>query len=582
MIEPRNISTLWGIVFARALARLGLTHAVVSPGSRSTPLAHALACEPGIVVTPVLDERSAGFFALGLAKVTRRPTLLVCTSGTAAANYLPAVVEAWHSRVPLLVATADRPPEWRDCGAGQTIRQQGLYGSHVLWEREASLPEAGEGALLAWLGLLAEAWSAAQEGPVHLNVPLSEPLAPASFQEDCEPALLSRLCELLLSCVRKMPRADPLPKIFSTASILDWAGQFERGLIIAGEAQPASHDAHAHAVLALAHALAWPVLADVLNPVRHRVANSASPVVSFYDSILRDAQAAAALRPQAIIQLGQLPTSKVLREWLGAEPLPTLLLSPGGRNLNPLHKLHVTLPYAITDFAHATSTRSMAGVGTCWQRNWRMAQDGAAARIATAFARQNEVAAPFFEGRAVRLLARHLPSDAVVFFANSMPVRDAETFWPTQNSRRRIFCNRGVNGIDGTLSTAIGVASAAAVPTVLLTGDLSLIHDSNAFLLAQEFHGSLTIVLINNNGGGIFNHLSVAQHNRHFERFWGMPQAVNISILASAYAIPCQRITSWPLFTSAISKLPQRGIRILEICSERLIDVKRRQKILTF
>ena len=591
MLEPRNISTLWGIVFARTLSRLGLAQAVVSPGSRSTPLAYALACEQGIEVTPVLDERTAAFFALGLSKVTRQPTLLVCTSGTATANYLPAVIEAWHARVPLLVATADRPPELRDCGAGQTIHQQGLFGSHVVWEREAPPPAATLAALAGWQGLVGEAWAATREGPAHLNIPLLEPLAPASFQEGFTSGAVRLLADLFASSAMvggvaclcgqtlKKPGDGEIPKRLSLVPVLDWAMCFRRGLIVAGEAQPVSHEIHAQAVLSLARALGWPVLADVLNPVRHRVPDGACSVVSFYDAILRDPQSAAALRPEAVIQLGQLPTSKVLREWLGAVPLPTLLLSPGGRNLNPLHKLHHTLPHAITDYAHAAITTEHT-IDASWQEAWWSAQEAAATRIDAAFSADNENAVPFFEGKAAWLLARHLPADAVLFLANSMPVRDAENFWPVQSTRRRIFCNRGANGIDGTLGTALGTATAAATPTVLLTGDLSLLHDSNAFLLSREFRGSLTIVLINNNGGGIFNHLPVAQENPYFERFWGTPQTVDIPMLAAAHAIPCLRITGWLQFIREIEQLPQQGIRILEILTDRAIDAEKRQKIL--
>ncbi|MDR2862320.1 MAG: 2-succinyl-5-enolpyruvyl-6-hydroxy-3-cyclohexene-1-carboxylic-acid synthase [Puniceicoccales bacterium] len=568
----RNINALWGAIFARTLARCGITRAIISPGSRSTPLAYALADEPQITATAVLDERTAAFFALGHSKATRRPTVLLCTSGTAAANYLPAVIEAWHAQVPLLVVTADRPPELHDCGAGQTINQHHLYGTHTVGEFEAPLPDAGKDALARWRDLLSEALARTQApipGPVHINVPLRDPLSPAVFQAGFSYTLDEEKISPSAPAPALRPEADP-------AAILAWAANYERGLIVAGEAQPADPAAYAAAVTALARVLCWPVLADALNPVRHRAGQSGAVVISAYETILRESAQAATLRPDAILQLGQLPTGKTLRGWLGAVPLPTLLLSPGGRNLNPLHCAHRTLAHAITDFAPADTATTGTPRNPLWAAAWQKAQDAAAARLDSAL----DAEAALFEGKAVWLLARYLPADAIVILANSMPVRDAEYFWPVQSTHRRIYCNRGVNGIDGTLGTALGVAEGAGAPAVLLTGDLSFLHDSNALLLNGDFSGSLTVVLVNNKGGGIFNNLPVVRENVHFERFWGTPQAVDFSLLAAAHGVPFERITKWAQLIAAIDKLPARGLRILEITTDRAADAARRNELL--
>ncbi len=562
-----NLSTLWGTIFAHTLRRLGATRAVVSPGSRCTPLLYALAADPGWQVTPVLDERTAAFYALGLAKAMHRPVVLVCTSGTAAANYLPAVVEAWHSGIPLLVVTADRPPELHDCGAGQTIDQHRLYGSHVVADFSSAPPDPAPETLAAWQDLLRTAWektTSPRPGPVHLNVPLRDPLAPSIRQDN----FLAPLLEKILA--REFP-PPTVPGKISSAPLLDWASRFSRGLIVAGVPHPEDSAAHAQAVLELSRRLGWPVLADALSPLRHH-APADAPVIWAYDALLRRPQFSSALRPDAVLQIGPLPTSKTLRAWLSEPVIPFCVLSPLGANLHPLGQPHQTLRGAPEQISFAAATEA----DSFWCRQWQEAESAVAPAISSALAAE----AALFEGKIIHHLHAHLPAQTTVILANSMPVRDAESFWPANNSQRRVFSSRGANGIDGTLGTALGIAQASNCPAVLLTGDLSFLHDSNALLLAKDFSGSLTVLLVNNEGGGIFQHLPVAQNNPHFERFWATPQHINFSHLAAAHGITHQKITDWPALAKLLATPPVPGIFLCEIPTHRASDAARRAELL--
>ncbi|MDR2981720.1 MAG: 2-succinyl-5-enolpyruvyl-6-hydroxy-3-cyclohexene-1-carboxylic-acid synthase, partial [Puniceicoccales bacterium] len=463
-------------------------------------------------------------------------------------------------------------PELRDCGAGQTIDQIHLYGTHVVWEAESALPDASLETLSNWRDLISRAVAHSlgqRRGPVHLNVPLRDPLPASVIQSDF---VVPKGFDLELFCQQApITRAKKTPHM-DGGEVLDWARRFSRGLIVAGAANPEDGD-YAAAVDLLAKYLGCPILADALNPLRH-ACSATEGVIWSYDAILRNKEYSQSLRPDAVIQLGQLPTSKVLRDWLKQANLPTLVFSPGGQNLNPLHRHHRTLANSITDFSWPQDEEKDGDYD--WRQQWLKVQD----RIGDRMESRLECEISSFEGKISWLLSRHLPDEAAVFVANSMPVRDAEYFWPATKTHRRIFSNRGANGIDGTLGTSMGVAEGVKRPTVLLTGDLSLLHDSNAFLLAKDFEGSLTILLVNNGGGGIFNHLPVARENPYFERFWATPQTVDFGKLAAAHQVEYSLIQSWDALVDAIKILPGRGLRLLEFRTDRAADVELRGKLL--
>ncbi|MET0262170.1 MAG: 2-succinyl-5-enolpyruvyl-6-hydroxy-3-cyclohexene-1-carboxylic-acid synthase, partial [Rariglobus sp.] len=439
-LDFRNTNTLWCSVLAETLVRCGVTQAVISPGSRSTPLTMALALHPGVEAIPVLDERSAAFFALGLAKQKGRPVLLVCTSGTAGANYYPAVIEGHESGVPLIVITADRPPEMRDCTSGQTIDQQKLFGGFVRFYHELAVPEPTVSMLRYLRQTVVHAVDRAQRGPVHLNAPFRDPLAP--LENESAKALQSHDWESFFT-----EFLAPKPEPFTGVSLPEKG----RGLIIAGPAQPVDADVWSAAVWRFAEERGWPVLADALNPLRSH-ASKAVTLVTTYDVILRSEATAKSLRPDLIVCVENWPTSKVLRAWIESLGVPVMILSAAERNRDALHSPARWIRCGIEDVLNAPAGEIAAEV-----RHYTAAWS-AAERAARRVIDASMADAAGFEGRVVWELAQALPDGTPIFIANSMPVRDAEYFWPANDRELRVFVNRGANGIDGTLSTALGVA----------------------------------------------------------------------------------------------------------------------------
>ncbi len=570
-IDFTNTNLVWTSILVETLFRLGLKTAVICPGSRSAPLAIAFANHPNIDAIPVLDERSAAFFALGVARQQHQPVALVCTSGTAGANFYPAVIEAYESRVPLLIFTADRPPELRDCNAGQAIDQQKLYGSFPNWHTELAIASV-EPVLLAYLRqTIIHAWDRTLfpvPGVVHLNVPLREPLAPSPEPYVQAQALIFNSTDFFSAVSAEFlplhPAAPPLP-------IADWQASTQ-GIIIAGSAQPRSPEFYCRAIAALSSFLGYPVLAEGLSPLRN-YADLIPNLISTYDLILRDAVWAEKLAPEIVLRIGEMPTSKQLRTWLTATQPLQWVIDPSGRNLDPLHGKTIHLHGSVEQVAAELDGQDLnaAQVSPYWHL-WQ------AAEVET---RQNRDRAlgkttHLFEGKAAWMLSRCLPADTPLFISSSMPVRDVDFFWVPGNSRIRPFFNRGANGIDGSLSTALGIAHHNQ-SSVMLTGDLALLHDTNGFLLRQHFEGHLTIVLINNNGGGIFEMLAIAKFDLPFEDFFALPQSIDFANLCKTYSVEYERITAWEQLADRLNPLPKSGIRVLELCTDRKADAQWRQ-----
>jgi 2-succinyl-5-enolpyruvyl-6-hydroxy-3-cyclohexene-1-carboxylate synthase len=565
LLDFRNVNSLWASVMVETLARLGVRQVVISPGSRSTPLTLQFAAHPRFEAIPVLDERSAAFFALGLARQGGRPVVLLCTSGTAGANYFPAVIEARESGVPLLIITADRPPEMRECRSGQTIDQQKLFGGYVNFYHEFAVP-AAELALLRYLrqtvahAVERTGWPVG--GPVHLNAPFRDPLPPL------KDALAEKLTgEIDGSFFAQVESADNSRTEGSAAVLLPLRSG--RGVIVAGQTRVGDAAAYARAVGRLARRLGWPVLADALSPLRN-FARLVPGLVTRYDLIARSSVRQGELAPAQALVLHDWPTSKALRQWLGATDLPITFVSERADNPDALHGATRVVRAAVSSLAIPARVRRTA---PAWTRRWMECERRLAARLTRGLAQ-----VPAFEGQLAAALPRVMTKGATVMFANSMPVRDAEYFWPANDRGYRVHCNRGANGIDGTLSTAVGLAHGGS-PTFLLTGDLALLHDTNGFLLAPELRGSLTVIVVNNDGGGIFGHLPIAQFEPPFERFFATPQRVDLAQLAASYGVPHAVVRDRSELERQVAAAALPGLRVLEWRADRRRDAATRKEL---
>ncbi len=576
----RNTNELWAFILTETLKRLGLTCAVICPGSRSTPLAVAFSQQsPDIEVIVILDERSAAYFALGRAKATGIPTALICTSGTAGANFYPAVIEANESRVPLLLLTADRPAELRNSHSGQTIDQVKLYGNYPNWQAELAVPVASMEMLGYLRQTLIYAWERTLSpipGAVHLNIPLRDPLAPLPDGVDLTAINLKLDPENFFSHIKTPSYPSLFPTPVGAQVLAPLLPHCHRGIIIAGVAQPQNPKEYCRAIATLAETLNFPVLAEGLSPVRN-YANLNPYIISTYDLILRNPKTANQLIPEMVIQIGDMPTSKELRTWLTAIQPQYWIIDKTYQNLDPLHGKTTHLRISIEELGQGERVKGEGELLTNYIKQWLTAEIEVRSKIDEVFQEVDTGVNHFLESKIAWLLPQILPSETPIFIANSMPVRDIEFFWKPNSLSIQPFFNRGANGIDGTLSTALGVAHRNQ-SSVMLTGDLALLHDTNGFLIRNKFVGHLTIILINNNGGGIFEMLPIAQFEPPFEELFATPQDIDFSQLAATYDVEHQLITSWQELQEKLNPLPKQGIRILEIRTNRKADARWRKE----
>ncbi|PNW38229.1 UNVERIFIED_CONTAM: 2-succinyl-5-enolpyruvyl-6-hydroxy-3-cyclohexene-1-carboxylic-acid synthase [Euhalothece sp. KZN 001] len=564
-LDFRNVNTLWSSVLVETLSRLGIKTAVVCPGSRSGPITTAFARHPEIEAIPILDERSGAFFALGKGKITGSPVALVCTSGTAGANFYPAVIEARESGVPMLVLTADRPPELRHCHSGQTIDQQKLYGSYPSWYAELGLPSEEMQQLRYLRQTLVQAVDQSRfpfPAAVHLNIPFRDPLAPTPHSVQ---RVLSDFDGFFSHLV---PPESPLIE-----QVLPWETwkRCDRGIIIAGVDQPLAVEEYCRSIAHLANCLGWVVLAEGLSPVRNH-AHLIPNLISTYDFILREEAIANTLIPEMVIQIGAFPTSKILRSWLQEISPPSWVLTTGGDNFDPLHRS--TLPLHTTFSAICQDNPTVVPLSS-YQKQWLTLEQKTREKLDRKLSNTREIIEP----KIAWFLSQTLPKNTPCFIANSLAVRDVEWFWQPNSRGIYPLFNRGANGIDGTLSTALGIAHQGK-SAVCLTGDLALLHDTNGFLIHQQLRGHLTIILVNNNGGGIFEMLPISQFDDVFEDYFATPQTINFAALCDTYGIEYITLRSWQQLEFLLNPLPTKGIRVLEIQTNRSQSQQWRKEIM--
>jgi 2-succinyl-5-enolpyruvyl-6-hydroxy-3-cyclohexene-1-carboxylate synthase len=523
-----DVNTSFATTFVDELVRSGVRYAVVAPGSRNTPLVLALARDGRITLEVVVDERSAAFRALGIGLATGTPPLVCCTSGTAAANFHPAVLEAHHARVPMLVCTADRPPELRDVGAGQTIDQFRLFGGAVRWFHDPGPPSAEPAAPMRWRALACRAVATAlgpPAGPVHLNLPFREPLVPTGEPLVPAPGRANGAPWTQRGDVRIA--VDPTEL---TALVRSHA----RGLVVAGWGAGTAGETAAR----FAAAAGWPLLADPISSCR-----TGPDAISTYEALLRVETFAATMRPDIVVRAGAPLTSKIANQWLAA--VPHALIDPDRAWLDPDRTAaHTFAVPAEGLLAAAAGALDMSREPTPWAAQWRDAERRARTALDRALDASNEP----IEGRIARDLAAAIPDGGTLLVASSLPVRALE--WCMAPRRGlRVLANRGVNGIDGFVSTAAGIARAASgAPTVALCGDLCFLHDTNGLLTTPGPGARLTYVVVDNDGGGIFSYLP--QYTvPEFEELFGTPHGLDLVEVARAHGVAAVRVeekADWP------------------------------------
>lgn len=549
--------------------QLGVRHAVFSPGSRSTTMAMLFKEHEGFETYMNIDERSAGFMALGIAKAHKEPTVLVCTSGSAVAHYLPAILEAQYSGIPLIVLSADRPHTLLHVGAPQTVDQHKIFGTAVNYFEELAVPQ--ESHYYTYPRQVArKAYMKAMDtkkGPVHINVPLFEPLVPELSRNHFEAGRSSfKVVKPNYSSVFGCDNRNNLTHINnvidvahnndSTKEINDLLERYERILILAG---PQIDVDEADMIRSFGEALQAPIFADPLSNVRG--CDTSKVVISTYDALLAGQALWNELKPDCVIQFGQIVVSKRVQQMLASwTDVEYIEVNPTMDSMNPTGKTTMHVQASIDVFTHLHGKNNNSDT---YLNIWRRLEQAGKKQLSLAIDEPH-----CFEGRTIRELQKKIPEDGQIFVANSMTIRDFDYFWFSGESKAVLYGNRGVNGIDGTISTALGLA-ANGRPTYLVTGDLSLFHDLNGLAVAKTHNLNLTIILHNNDGGGIFEYLP-QKGTKHFDYLFSTSQGLDYSGAAKLYGCSYIKISSPDELSSVLAKIGREsGVHIIEIPTNR-------------
>jgi len=571
-----NPNTHWMSIFVEEWAACGLEAVCIAPGSRSTPLTLAFAARPEIKIYRHLDERSAGFFALGLALASRRPVALVCTSGTAAANFHPAIIEAYYSRVPLLVLTADRPAELRGSGANQTIDQIKMFGDHVRWSVEVPTPQrdAPEVVLRHLRTLAARAYATADgltKGPVHLNFPFRKPLEPEGSADSRADG------HVVVEQTRPFTRIGRGRMTAGTeqiAAVATTIRAYPRGLIVCGPDCPDGE--FPAAVKVLAERCGYPILSDALSNVRHGARNTSEYVVGGYHLWLAASRETIGT-PDVILRFGTVPTSSALAAYLeSANPAAHIHVREDGEWADDLHLTREMLQADPTSFCAALA-EAFGGDGqrpdSEWLACWRAAERAGWERLDEAMGD-----ADFFDGSAVRQTLATLPDSCALFAGNSMPVRHVDTFDRPDARRLTMYGNRGASGIDGNVSTALGLAASGRHEHVVaILGDITFYHDMNGLLAVGQLGlRNVTFVVINNDGGGIFHRLPIARHDPPFTDLFLTPHGLTFEHAAAMYGLAHRHVLDEAGLAQALNQAfkGSNGSMVIEVSTNSAADFR--------
>jgi 2-succinyl-5-enolpyruvyl-6-hydroxy-3-cyclohexene-1-carboxylate synthase len=532
-----SVNQRWAANLVGALVHSGVRHVVIAPGSRSTPLALAFADRADVRLFPIMDERVAGFFGLGLAKGSEAPVAVLCTSGTAGAHLLPAVIEASEGHAQLIAVTADRPWELHGFGAAQTIDQHGLFGRFVRSELALPAPDDAPDVLRHVAASVAKA--VAGGGCLHINAPFREPLAPEEPGRAVDPEL-----------TRFVPSALE-PDVRSVVALLERA---ERGLIVCGPRERA--DGFGDAVHRLGAHLGFVVLAEAASNARF----GHPQAISTYDTLWRHERFAASMRPDVVLRFGGGLTAKSM---ITLSAPNVVQVSEDGRVVDPAHQAQTVIAGDAVRVCEALISATKPSRATAWRSAWLEAEHTVRARLLAITG--------WGEPQVARDVIASVAADSNVVLSSSMPIRDVDAFAQPGDRPLRVFSNRGVNGIDGVFSTALGIAAATGRPTTLLIGDVALLHDLGGWVAAKTLGLELTVVVVNNDGGGIFHFLPIAERTAHFERLFGTPHGVELAHVAALAGARFVRADSSAALRHAVGG--GGGLTLIEVKTNRAENV---------
>ncbi len=531
IIHTENLNILWGSLIVDELIRNGIDYFLISPGSRSTPLTIAVARHPAAQHSIIYDERSAAFHALGYARGSGKPAVLICTSGTAIANYTPAVVEASMDYIPLIILAADRPPEKIQTGANQTIRQSRFFGEYVRWSFDLPCPTEEITPLLV-LSTVDQAihLSTTQPfGPVHLNCQFREPLVPA--EKKISPAYLEKLKRWVKgkSPYTTYRKTEKTPGEDDFTAFAELINHTRKGLLVLGRLNsPTEREAALH----FSQQLGWPVFADILSG--HRLGNKSPELISYFDLMLLSPRMVDHIRPQTIVHLGEQPASKRFLQYIDTiEPSNYVMVNDHSYRSDPMHRITWRIDCGLEQFFSCVTPRLHIKPEQEWLKIFR----SIAGKIHKIIEEKLQAFVSLSEPDIARLVSRHIPAQHALFLANSLPIRDMDMFGDPHGQSIPIAANRGVSGIDGTIATAAGAARGWNRAVTLIMGDLAFLHDLNSLAFLNNLPLPVVVIVINNQGGGIFSFLPVASYESVFENFFGTPHEFTFENAAAMFKV---------------------------------------------
>jgi len=578
-----NRNNLWAEVFVKQLSSAGVKYVCISPGSRSTPLTFSLAKNKKIKCFVNVDERSSAFFALGLAKASKTPVAVVTTSGTAAAELYPAIIEAYQQRVPLIICTADRPPELLNTGANQTINQHNLYKNHIRWFRNVGLPSLKRLKLrrLQQTALRAvEISTIKDKGPVHLNFPFRKPLEPFTFTDEVDSLLIKDLNKSIINIesLKKKIDSEKLRKTKRFKEISALITIEKEGIIIAG---PMEYDFNLRKQLTnLSSLTGFPIIADAASHIRFKVSKNDKKILSNYFTFLKSSKFSISHKPKLILQFGRTPTSSSLETFLENCDAPRYMVNEFGDWFDPLRKAKAVIKYNpenfVTEIISYLTEQNLERNNFVWLEDFKKAE-------ALAEKIKNEVIGKSTfpnEPGIIKNFLEALPDKAHILIGNSSPIRDFDNFAACNKKDLLVYFNRGASGIDGITSTALGIAQLKE-PTFLLIGDLSFLHDLNALAAANKYPAGLTIILINNNGGGIFESLPVSKERSILKEYFLTPHNLNLNNIITSFGVEYKLVKSRKDLNDSIKESVKKNfLNVLEIKTDAEKSLQLRNKYL--